>query len=308
MHPRERVRTSLDRLFHSMAGLLSLHGGHSAPACTHASGSLDQLVEAAIARGMTCFGVTEHAPKTRVEDLDEHDLRLGVGPEASHRAFDVLARETFPDVQRRYASRIRLLWGMETDVVPADGFVARMHALAQRYSPRYLVGSVHHVNDILFDGSCANFDRAVTACGDVEALQLAYFAHQAHLIETLKPMVVGHFDLIRKHAALIPSAPVETAVRENLARIADFGLLLELNGSPPRETPGAEPFPSRTLLRQARAMGVRICLGDDSHAPEQVGGGLPECVAAAQDCGFDAIWGLEDDAAAELKPVLWQRL
>lgn len=134
---------------------------------------------------------------------------------------------------------------------------------------------------------------------------LAYFRAQAHLLQSLRPAVVGHFDLIRKFRPLVTSAAVTAAIRDNLECIADLGLLMEVNGSRPRDNPDAEPNPGREILRQARALGVRITLGDDAHGPEQVAGGLEACVAAARDAGFEEIWGLQDDANGALRPIPW---
>lgn len=153
-------------------GLLSLHGGHSWPACSHADGPLEETVEAAVRHGLSCYAVTEHAPKSREADLDEDDLAAGIGVDESYEAFRVLAEETYPEVESRYGNQLRLLWGMETDVTPADSYVERMQALVERFRPRYLVGSLHHVDDIPIDGSRRDYQAAEDHHGNAEMLQL----------------------------------------------------------------------------------------------------------------------------------------
>ncbi|HEX6202492.1 MAG TPA: histidinol phosphatase, partial [Thermoanaerobaculia bacterium] len=43
---------------------VSLHGGHSGEFCDHATGTLAEVLEAAVAAGYAIFGVSEHAPRS----------------------------------------------------------------------------------------------------------------------------------------------------------------------------------------------------------------------------------------------------
>ena len=45
------------------------HHSHSGQFCLHAQDTLEQMIEAAIAKGMIVFSLTEHMPRDRVEDL-----------------------------------------------------------------------------------------------------------------------------------------------------------------------------------------------------------------------------------------------
>ena len=55
---------------------LSVHGGHSGEFCRHAKDDLASVVERAVALGFSHYGLSEHAPRFRQEDLldDETDL------------------------------------------------------------------------------------------------------------------------------------------------------------------------------------------------------------------------------------------
>ena len=45
------------------------HHSHSGQFCKHAKGTLEEVVLEAIRQGFEVFGLTEHVPRYRVEDL-----------------------------------------------------------------------------------------------------------------------------------------------------------------------------------------------------------------------------------------------
>lgn len=45
------------------------HHSHSGEFCRHAKGSLSSVVAAAVAKGFKTYGLSEHMPRSRKEDL-----------------------------------------------------------------------------------------------------------------------------------------------------------------------------------------------------------------------------------------------
>jgi histidinol-phosphatase (PHP family) len=45
------------------------HHSHSGQFCKHASGTLQDVVKEAIRKGFTVYGLTEHVPRYRMDDL-----------------------------------------------------------------------------------------------------------------------------------------------------------------------------------------------------------------------------------------------
>jgi len=45
------------------------HHSHSGQFCKHASGNLEDVVREAIRQGFEVYGLTEHVPRYRLEDL-----------------------------------------------------------------------------------------------------------------------------------------------------------------------------------------------------------------------------------------------
>ena len=48
--------------------MISLHS-HSGQFCLHAKGTLEQVVQKAIEKGFLVYGLSEHVPRSRLEDL-----------------------------------------------------------------------------------------------------------------------------------------------------------------------------------------------------------------------------------------------
>jgi histidinol-phosphatase (PHP family) len=70
----------------------SLHGGHSGEFCEHAEGSLREVVDSALAKGFTVYGVSEHAPRDEDRFLYPSELEKGYTIERLHQEFDAYAK------------------------------------------------------------------------------------------------------------------------------------------------------------------------------------------------------------------------
>lgn len=265
----------------------SFHGGHSGQFCKHAEGDLEAVVQAAIAAGFTTYGLSEHAPRERTQDLypDEE----GLTPDDLAAMF-VRYRSTARTLQAKYADQIELLVGFETDVLPPESYPIAMQALRESGGFDFIVGSVHHL-----DGHAIDYGADVTAgleirLGGRDALDQAYFTAVAAMIEALSPEVVGHFDLVRKFRGddLHFSELTWIAIERALLIAAEADAVLEVNCSPARRGSGPV-YPCPEILQLARAIGVGVTLGDDSHGPGQVGQALEHSLAAIATAGYDHV-------------------
>ena len=121
--------------------------------------------------------------------------------------------------------------GFETETYSHT--VPFIKGLIHTYRPDYFVGSVHHVGDINFDFDQLHYQQAVKAAGGIHELYLRYFDAQHELITTLKPAVVGHFDLIRifdsGYAKRLLEPEIEKRIDRNLHAVKKLGLVLDLN-------------------------------------------------------------------------------
>lgn len=274
----------------SSAWKVSLHGGHSSDYCDHAADPLRAMLEAAIGAGYSAFGVSEHVPRPEERFLYPEERARGWDVAKIASDFDRYTA-ALPALLQEFAHRLIVLRGFEAEVAPAIDYVARTRAFLARRDPSggpafdYFVGSVHYVDEIQIDGAVEEFCRALEACGGLEPLALRYYTTVAAMIETLRPNVVGHLDLIKKRvsaAGLNPAdldtAPVRAAIDHALEAASAYGCILDLNTAGWRKGLG-EPYPAPHIVRRAQQMGVPFCFGDDSHRTAEVGAGVDEARA-----------------------------
>lgn len=262
----------------------SYHGGHSGQFCRHAKGELQAVVERAVEVGFTHYGLSEHCPRYRVEDLyaEESDL----GTENLVATFQQYVQHAF-DLRERYADRLQLLIAFETERLPPSNWAHRMRELRGSAGFDYIVGSVHDVDGRFIDYKPELTNALAEELGGADALHRAYFDAVADLVQTLKPEVVGHFDLVRKFDG--PSAGFTPSVWPHIERALDavqahHGVLDVNCGAFRRKLSPVYPLPE--ILARARHMGIGVTLGDDSHGAHDVGVGLGACMEAIRTAGY----------------------
>lgn len=262
----------------------SYHSAHSGQFCRHAKDTLEAVVLRAIELGFSHYGLSEHCPRYRQEDLFEVEDDLT--PADLQRIFEDYAREALR-LREVYADRIELLVGFETERLPPDSWAETMAALRRSADFEYVIGSVHDVDGVCIDYTLERTEEMAERCGGREALQIRYFEALAELVSTLRPEVVGHIDLIRKFDGPRASftAAVWPALESVLEAAREAGSVLDVNSGAYRR--GLSPvYPLPVILERARAMSVGVTLGDDGHGAHDVGAGLDACMKAIADAGY----------------------
>ncbi|MCJ8521421.1 histidinol-phosphatase (PHP family) [Pseudorhizobium tarimense] len=265
----------------------SYHGGHSGEFCAHAKSTLEEVVDTAIARGFTHYGLSEHCPRYRPQDLYPGEEHLGIDGLAA--AFDAYVKRAF-DLRDARTGDIELLVGFETETLPPQGWLEAMTGLRDAYPFDYIVGSVHDICGRWLDYSPEDKDALAADLGGPEALQIAYFDAVTTMVETLRPDIVAHLDLVRKYepAGFWFSARVMRTIDNTLEAIRASGGILDVNCAPFRNGFGPV-YPLPQVLERARAMDIRVTLGDDSHGVQTVGVGLDQSLAAIVAAGYESV-------------------
>jgi histidinol-phosphatase (PHP family) len=253
--------------------LISLHGGHSGEFCSHARDTLEEMVLAYIEQGFNRVGITEHMPPVSDRFIYPDEKNAGLDGAALRRRFArymTVARE----LQKKYAARITIQVGFESET--CHGYQDAVRMLVEEYRPDYIVGSVHHLDDIPFDYSLEEYQRAIQKAGSIEDLYCRYFDLQFEMINAIRPAVVGHLDLIRIHDSgyhdRLESPEIKDRIDRNLERIKDLDLILDCNCRLLEK--GGDPYPTRSILCRALELGITIIPGDDSHSVATVGRGI----------------------------------
>ena len=277
---------------HIPSRLISLHGGHSGQFCSHAQDSLEEIVTAYIDKGFKAVGITEHMPPPQDNQRYPEEAGLGLSSADLLDRFDRYFEE-LDRLKAGYADQIHIYRGFETETI--TGWQGRAAELIRRYAPDYVVGSIHHLNDIGFDYSVETWNGLARDMGSPEALYLAYLDVQYEMIQTLQPFVVGHFDIIRIHdpgyASRLQLPEIWEKVMRNLTLIRDLGLCMDYNLRP-LSRGEALAYPCPQILQQAKEMNIPLIPGDDSHARTQAGVNVEEAVRTLEQMGFKTEWPL----------------
>jgi len=270
--------------------LISLHGGHSGEFCLHAEDSLAEVAAAYEEQGFSWVGITEHMPPPDDGFLYPDERAAGLTARDLAERFDayITACRRLRD---SHAPGLKILVGFETET--CSGAIDFAQELIEKYTPDFIVGSVHHVADINFDYDRAHYENAVRTLGSIDEMYRRYFDHQYEMITRLRPRVVGHFDLVRVFDPDYPKRlrrpDIAEKIDRNLAAVKDIGLLLDLNMR--ALTRGApEPYPSRPILEKALRMNIPVVPGDDSHGVATVGNHIRTGIGILEEMGFDTGW------------------
>ncbi|KAF8932561.1 histidinolphosphatase [Haplosporangium gracile] len=197
--------------------MFSFHS-HSGQFCMHAKGTLEQVVQSAIDRRFTIYGLSEHMPRYNPDQLYPEESHLTV--QDLENMYDQFLQEAVR-LQSKYQDQICLLIGLETEHFSRDsiGLVRTLRQPHRQYQLRpsqdnstaatatavglpqvqYIVGSLHHVHGVPLDFSQELYLKALETVGkgSWETLFREYFDAQYEMLQGLEPEVVGHLDLVR---------------------------------------------------------------------------------------------------------------
>lgn len=234
----------------------------------HATGTVDELVRASIAAGVTILTITDHAPFPVDKDnrLLESELDC-----------------YFADIERArrvYQGQITILCGLEFDYMP--GTDAYNRELLARYSLDFAIGSIHYV-EVPGQPMVKVWELPRLA---EHAFLDCYFANLEGLLESGLFDAVGHADTLLRG---VPEDILLSRFEPLLGPIARSGMAFELNASglrksrldasTGREAQGLWSYPSRELVAKLIANEVPFTIGSDAHSPHDAGAGIVELLA-----------------------------
>lgn len=241
----------------------------------HAVGSVDELVCASIAAGVTVLTITDHAPF-----MVDSDNRL----------LEKELEQYFTDIdnaRRAYSGEITLLSGLELDYMPGTESYTR--TLLARYPIDFAIGSIHYVN--LEQEPMVKVWELPKLAG--KAFLQRYFDSLKGLLESGLFDAVGHADSLLRG---IPEAQFLRYFEPLFDTLVNSKMAWELNASGLRKTTldpisglevnGLWSYPSQTLLTHLIELNVPFTIGSDAHDPRDAGGGIAELMQAVAPLGL----------------------
>ncbi len=249
--------------------------------------TVEEMVQAAIARGMPAIGISDHSD---APCDPSYCMKLPQYPAY----LQEIAR-----VKEKYADRITVLAGMELDADSDLAITAKLD---------YFLGSVHY---LIFDGRVYAIDHArdiQQACIDNEfggnrlAFARSYFAEVVRHVRRCRPTIIGHFDVITKFGLMDESDPAyQRIATEALEQAVAVTPVLEVNTGGIARGWRTHPYPSDFLLRRLHELGGQVVLGADAHAAETIDFFFPQAAELIRAAGFRSLLTLWPDGFREEK-------
>ena len=173
--------------------------------------------------------------------------------EESHAANEAAYWKEAVSLREKYASQIKIIIGFEIDWIRPTSKDLIDRSLS-RFPFEFFIGSVHHMHTVPIDYDRPMYEQAREKAGGTdERLFEDYFDAQLDMLEQLKPLVVGHFDLIRLKSddmerSFTTWPGVWNKILRNLDFIASYGGMLELNSAALRKGM-TEPYPKAEICK-----------------------------------------------------------
>ncbi len=254
-----------------MCGIIDLHT-HNAR-CGHAEGTLRDYIEAAIGKGLSTIGLSDHAPLfAHEEDHPAPDIQM-----AKHEFEGYLSEAA--QLKAVYSDRIQVLIGVECDYLPGTEEVYRQALADERLD--YVLGSVHEFNGYhVFKPSTWRKVR------DPVAVYYDYYSTVRRAAESGLFDVIAHFDAIR---AMGPDTDCDILpyIEEAMDAVARADIAVEINTSGIRKC--GEAFPSASLVNMLHSMGVSLTYGSDCHHLDEVAYGWEEVRRVLAELGVETL-------------------
>ena len=190
-------------------------------------------------------------------------------------------------LKEKYKGKIDIYCGLEFDMYSDDSL--------QDYD--YTIGTVHYLK---VDGKFVGFDRDANTVkqvideyfdGDGMRYAKEYYRQLALLPNYGKFDIVGHFDIITKHADSVQffdenAEEYREAARDCLYALAEKIPVFEVNTGGIARGYRKTPYPRKFWLEEIRKAGCGVVLSSDCHDNRFLTHGFKEAAELCRACGF----------------------
>ncbi len=229
--------------------------------CNHASGEMEDYVQAAIRKGFRSLTFLEHLEYGLL-----YDHQIWLTPELFTLYFQEGER-----LRAAYAGQITIQLGVEIgwNATAVDGILAVLAQFPFEHrglSCHFYFDGTRHLN--LLSSKQEHID-ALQAFNPDKVLE-TYFRSLHQACEVIPCDKLCHLDAALRHLPNIRlTGRHQEQINELFLLMQEKGIALEVNTSGYEIRP--QPFPTLDIIRQAAAMGIALIPGSDAHHPSQVG-------------------------------------
>lgn len=221
--------------------------------CNHATGTMEQYVRAAVAKGIATICFLDHLT------FQEGGRNNAMLPREVPMYVNAARR-----LERQYRDQISVRVGLEIDFSPDH--VDRCVEIVNTFDLDVVGSSVHFL-----DGEDVVTRQSAWGRGEISADEVypKYLGVLESMLDYEYFDVICHLDLPKKYNQR-PSPSAVQGFLDVLERIREKDLAVELNTSG-FHYPVKEAFPSPELLGRCAQLEIPVVTGSDAHEPETVG-------------------------------------
>ncbi len=236
----------------------------------------EEMIQTAIAKGFDSVGFSGHSYMYFAQD---HSMSLA-GTEQYKREIERL--------KEKYAGKIDIFCGLEFEMYSTE---------VDQSCYEYLIGSSHYFN---FGDRIVGYDRSaevvkgiIDECfgGSGMKYAKAYYENLARLPEFGDFQIIGHFDLIAKHAETHDFFDMESdEYKEYAVRAAEAlaGKIpyFEVNTGAMARGYRTAPYPTPFIMKQLKRLGFKPLVSSDCHDRNMLDCGFELSRRMLRECGF----------------------
>lgn len=242
---------------------LDLSGDHHihTKLCNHASGEMEEYVQAAVAKGLQSMTFLEHLECGLI-----YEQQIWLTEELFEQYFEEGFR-----LKKQYAGQIEVRLGVEIgwNALAADELLAELARFPFEHrglSCHFYFDGSRHLNML---SSRQEHIDALSAVGADKVLD-AYFASLLEACAVIPCDKLCHLDAALRH---LPGIRLNVRHHGQISQLLELmrskGIALEVNTSGYAVRP--LPYPAHAIIRQATELGIALIPGSDAHHPQQVG-------------------------------------
>ena len=208
-------------------------------------------------------------------------------------------------LRSKYSKLIQIYLGLEVDFIENVISPASPIVLFQQLD--FTIGTVHFLwgkdgNKVYqLNTNTDTFLKAVKEGfhSNPASLIRTYFAAIRRMVETSKPTIVGHFDLIKMHnngyVVFDPDTEFYQSEVENTLRVIKANnSILEVNTRGFYKGASTEFSPSDKILKKALDLQIPITVNTDAHSKDEVDSVVPNAYEYLREIGFTYAYALID--------------
>ncbi|MDR1857187.1 MAG: histidinol-phosphatase [Desulfovibrio sp.] len=256
---------------------------HTHTCYSHGATTPEEMYAAALDKGMTLLGFTEHSPRPEGFNYT-HEYRDQLTAHMPDYIGEVRALRASP----RSGSNgpCEVLLGQEMDWL--EGQLQFTEAACRAYDYDYLLGSVHFLGTWGFDDVADAWEGLSQE--ECDKIYEAYFSAWNDMIASGLFQIASHPDLIKIFSVdqfhiWLNRHKSQELLKESLYKLKTQGMAMEISSAGLRK-PCQEIYPAPLIMSLAAQCGVDVSFASDAHAPADIGYAFPRLATYAQAFGF----------------------